>query len=186
MPSTRVYHDIVYIGAVVGSLLHTAKGCDTIVNGTAEKVQVNTIEDRNDCMFKGVVDATLYLAVYFALPLYSVVTGIDRADYNLFFTALSTCFCLVYDCYSRYKGKNHPLNKKLYLIGVLYSLLGTYTFYMIQMYLEHLETQATFSIYLYLPYLLLAVAPVCGATDFFKIIREDWMCIEANQGRDNK
>lgn len=54
---------------------------------------------------------------------------------------------------------------------------------MIQMYLE---TKDTSSIYLYLPYVLLAVAPICGAVDFFKMIREDCMRTEANQGRDNK
>lgn len=167
----------------VSALTYVAKGCDTIVNGIAEKGQAYTSEDTTKYMFESGVDATLYLVVYFVLPLYSVVTGMSRADCNLFFTALSTCFCLVYDCYSRYKSKNHPRNKKLYLIAGLYFLLGAYTFYMIQMYLE---TKDTSSIYLYLPYVLLAVAPICGAVDFFKMIREDCMRTEANQGRDNK
>lgn len=84
--------------AAVSALTYAAKGCDTIVNGIAEKGQAYTSEDTTKYMFESGVDATLYLVVYFVLPLYSVVTGMSRADCNLFlqrFQPVSAWFTIV-------------------------------------------------------------------------------------------
>lgn len=141
-----------------------------MMNSTLEETRgasVGSLSDRY--LFKGVVDAVLYLLVYFVLPLYSVVQGLYHMDGAIYFTALSCCFCVIYDCYSRY-DKHGRRSKiiKIYCIAIIHGLLAVYTFFAIQYYLS--EGILIFP----WVYILLAVAPVIGGVDLIHIIRDDY------------
>lgn len=119
-------------------------------------------------LFKGKLDAFLYLLVYFALPLYSIIKGINNEDGAIYFTALSCCLCVIYDCYSRYdeNGRKSKI-RKLYAIGIIHGLLALYTFWGIQ---EYYNNKALLPQWVYI---LLAVAPIIGGIDLGKMIRDD-------------
>lgn len=130
-----------------------------------------TTAAQNPYLFKNVLDAACYLVAYFCLPLYSVIEGINRSDGAIFFTALSCCICVVYDCYSRY-DKSCPRSKvkKLYAIGIPHFFLAMYALYSIQCYLnQNYEFVLRFS----WVYIFLALAPIIGAADLAQMIRDD-------------
>lgn len=119
-------------------------------------------------LFKSKLDGFFYLAVYFCLPLYSVVEGINHFDGIIFFTALSCCICVIYDCYSRYdESCTRAKVKKLYLIGILHGILAAYTVYGIRCYLSQIPLRCFWI------YILLAVAPMIGIVDLAGMIRDD-------------
>lgn len=136
---------------------------------TAE--EATTTLAQSPYLFKNLLDAAGYLIAYFCLPLYSVVEGINRSDGAIFFTTLSCCICVVYDCYSRY-DKNSPRSKvkKLYTIGIPHFFLAIYALYSIQCYLNQ---SYDFVLRFSWVYILLALAPIIGATDFAQMIRDD-------------
>lgn len=120
-------------------------------------------------LFKSTLDAVLYLVVYLGLPLYSIIQGINHDDGTIYFTALSCCVCVVYDCFSRYdKASNKKRIQKIYGIGIVHGVLAMYIFYDIQCYMENGAVGCPWI------YISLAVAPVIGGTDFFNMIRDDW------------
>lgn len=130
-----------------------------------------TTLEHNQYLFKGVFDAACYLVAYYGLPLYSVIEGINRSDGVIFFTALSCCISVLYDCYSRYdKSCSRSKVKKLYAIGIPHLFLAIYALYSIQCYLnQDYDLALRFS----WVYILLALAPIIGAVDVVQMIHDD-------------
>lgn len=87
-------------------------------------------------LFRNIPDGAFYLVAYFALPLYSVIDYINRKDAAILFTALSCCFGVIYDCYSRYGGCGKDKAIKLWIIGLTNAALLVYTVFSIQAYMN--------------------------------------------------
>lgn len=122
----------------------------------------------NPYLFRDILDAILYLFVYFLLPFCSVLGSIELGTEAFFFTAFSCCVCLVYDCYTRYdKNGGFSKKRKLYIIGglnvflILLSVLNIY-FYLSQNHFIFIWA-----------YIALVIPPIIGFKDLLNMIADD-------------